>query len=56
MRIHKSRDTTFLVAVTHPPIIEDCASLRFGPYAINFDGCDALLKVSDIPSQTPPPS
>ena len=38
LRIHNSRQTTFMVFAKQGPIIEDCSELVFGPYKFSYEG------------------
>jgi tubulin-specific chaperone C len=49
VRIHASRDCTFMLRTTTGPIIEDSAQLSFGPYALRYPRSEAHISDAGLP-------
>ncbi|RHY35055.1 hypothetical protein DYB32_000461 [Aphanomyces invadans] len=52
LRVHHTTSSSFYLRVKSHPIIEDCATLGFTSYALQYDGLAAQLDSADLATDT----
>ncbi|KAG9411933.1 hypothetical protein AC1031_017572 [Aphanomyces cochlioides] len=48
LRVHHTTNSAFYLCIKSHPIIEDCSTLAFAPYALEYPGLEAQLNDADM--------